>query len=153
MPYLGPVLAAVCGFATIAGLDRGAFYPTVTIVIASYYGLFAVMGGWTRALLAESACITVFLLISVIGFQRNLWLLVGALAGHGVFDFFMRMSSPTLVCRNGGRHSVFRSMWSPPRTSPRDCASRSEGRRMCERESWGAAYAQALLFIGQLERC
>ena len=42
MAYLvGVVLAAVvCGFATIAGLDRDrAFYPTVTIVIASYYGL------------------------------------------------------------------------------------------------------------------
>jgi hypothetical protein len=48
MAYLvGVVLAVVvCGFATIAGLDRDrAFYPTITIVIASYYGLFAVMGG------------------------------------------------------------------------------------------------------------
>ncbi len=90
MAYLvGVVLAVVvCGFATVAGLDRDrAFYPTLTIVIASYYGLFAVMGGSTRALYAESAVIIAFLIISIIGFKRNLWLLVVALAGHGVFDF------------------------------------------------------------------
>lgn len=71
MAYLVGVLlaATVCGFATIAGLDRDrAFYPTVTIVIASYYGLFAVMGGSTRALLAESVGITAFLIVAVVGF-------------------------------------------------------------------------------------
>jgi hypothetical protein len=90
MAYLvGLVLAAaVCGFATISGLDRDrAFYPTVTIVIASYYALFAVMGGSIHALLAESAGITAFLLIALAGFKRNLWLLVVALAAHGGFDF------------------------------------------------------------------
>jgi hypothetical protein len=90
MPYLvGVVLAAaVCGFATIAGLDRDrAFYPTVTIVIASYYGLFAVMGGSMPALMHELIGITVFLLVAFIGFKRNLWLVVVALAAHGVFDF------------------------------------------------------------------
>lgn len=41
--------------ATFVGFDRDrAFYPTVTIVIASYYALFAVMGGSTEALAAES---------------------------------------------------------------------------------------------------
>jgi hypothetical protein len=86
---VGVVLAAVvCGFATIAGLDRDrAFYPTVTIVIASYYALFAVMGGSTHALIVESAAATLFLLAAVAGFKRNLWLLVVALAGHGLFDF------------------------------------------------------------------
>lgn len=89
MPYLVGVIlaAAVCGFATIVGLDRDrAFYPTVTIVIASYYGLFAVMGGSMQALTHESVGIAVFVLLSVVGFKRNLWFLVGALAGHGVFD-------------------------------------------------------------------
>ena len=89
MPYLvGVILAlAVCAFATIAGLDRDrAFYPTVTIVIASYYGLFAVMGGGTQALIHESMVITAFLLMAIVGFKRNLWLLVIALAGHGLFD-------------------------------------------------------------------
>ena len=90
MPYLvGVVLAAaVCGFATIAGLDRDrAFYPTVTIVIASYYGLFAVMGGSMRALTHESIVIAGFLLVAFVGFKHNLWFVVAALAAHGVFDF------------------------------------------------------------------
>jgi len=90
MPYIiGVVLAAcVCLLGTMAGFDRDrAFYPTVTIVVASYYGLFAVMGGSTRALGAESIVAAGFLVISVVGFKWNLWLLVAALAGHGVFDF------------------------------------------------------------------
>jgi len=86
---VGIVLAAVvCGFATIAGLDRDrAFYPTLTMVIASYYALFAVMGGSTRALIAESIVVAGFLLISVIAFKRSLWIIVIALAAHGIFDF------------------------------------------------------------------
>ena len=90
MAYLvGVFLAlAVCAMATIVGFDRDrAFYPTVTIAIASYYGLFAVMGGSTRALMQESIGITAFLVIAIVGFKRNLWLIVMALAAHGVFDF------------------------------------------------------------------
>ncbi|MEK6374906.1 MAG: hypothetical protein AABO58_19700 [Acidobacteriota bacterium] len=90
MAYLiGVVLAiTVCGIATIVRFDRDrAFYPTLTIVIASYYALFAVMGGSTRALMQESVVITGFFLIAIIGFKRNLWLIVVALAAHGVFDF------------------------------------------------------------------
>jgi hypothetical protein len=90
MAYLvGIVLAtSICALATIVGFDRDrAFYPTVTIVIASYYGLFAVMGGSTRALLQESIVVAAFLLIAIVGFKRNLWLIVVALAAHGLFDF------------------------------------------------------------------
>jgi hypothetical protein len=90
MAYLvGVVLAiTVCGFATMVGLDRDrAFYPTVTMVIASYYGLFAVMGGSRQALIHESVVIAGFVLISVIGFKRNLWFVVAALSAHGMFDF------------------------------------------------------------------
>lgn len=55
------------------GLDRDrAFYPTVLIVIASYYILFAVMGGSTRALLVQSLQMTVFTAFAVVGFRRNL---------------------------------------------------------------------------------
>lgn len=90
MAYLvGVVLAfTVCGVATIVRFDRDrAFYPTVTIVIASYYALFAVMGGSTRVLMQESIAITAFLVMAIVGFKRNLWLIVVALAAHGVFDF------------------------------------------------------------------
>src|SRR5205814_8473223 len=70
-----------------AGLDRDrAFYPTITIVIASYYALFAVMGG-RSALTHESIVMAGFVLLSVIAFKRNLFLLVVALVAHGLFDF------------------------------------------------------------------
>jgi len=79
---------AVCILATMIGLDRDrAFYPTITIVIASYYALFAIMGGSVSALVTESIAIAAFLLISIVGFKKNLWLIVGALCAHGVFDF------------------------------------------------------------------
>lgn len=85
---IGVLLAlAVSLFASVVGLDRDrAFYATVTIVVASYYGLFAVMGGNPDVLLAECVVIAGFVLVAVLGFRFNLWLLVAALAGHGVFD-------------------------------------------------------------------
>ena len=76
MEYLvGVGLAlAVCLLATFVGLDRDrAFYPTITIVIASYYKLFAVVGGSTRALAIECLVITAFLLVSILGFKANPW--------------------------------------------------------------------------------
>lgn len=85
---IGVVLAlSVCGLGTIVGFDREhAFYPVVTIVIASYYGLFAVMGGSRHALGLELIAVFAFILISIFGFKRNLWIVVVALAAHGVFD-------------------------------------------------------------------
>jgi hypothetical protein len=49
---IGLILAlAVAGSATAIGLDRErAFYPTVLMVIASYYVLFAVVGASPRTL-------------------------------------------------------------------------------------------------------
>ena len=90
MEYLiGLILSlAVAGSATIIGFDRErAFYPTVLIVIASYYVLFALMGASGRTLVFELIVASGFLLVAVIGFKRNLWLVVAALVGHGVFDF------------------------------------------------------------------
>lgn len=78
---------AVAGLATTIGLDRErAFYPTVLIVIASYYVLFALMAASERALLIEIAVAIGFLLFAIIGYKRNLWLVAIALVGHGVFD-------------------------------------------------------------------
>jgi hypothetical protein len=91
MEYLiGVGLAVVvCAFGTLVGFDRDrVFYPTLVIVIATYYVLFAVIGSSPRALLLESLVAGAFLLLAVIGFKKNLWLIVPALAGHGVFDFF-----------------------------------------------------------------
>jgi hypothetical protein len=90
MEYLiGLILAAaVAGLAAVIGFDRQrAFYPTVMIVIASYYVLFAAMGASSRTLFAEIAVASGFLLVAVLGFKRNIWLVVAALVGHGSFDF------------------------------------------------------------------
>ena len=91
MEYLiGVGLAvAVCVFAMVAGFDRErVFYSTMVVVVAHYYILFAVMGSSTPALALESLAAAAFLVPAVIGFKKNLWLTVAALAGHGVFDFF-----------------------------------------------------------------
>jgi hypothetical protein len=91
MEYLiGIVLAAVvCAFARLAGFDRDrVYYPTLLTVIATYYILFAVMGNSGPALMIESLVATIFLEIAVAGFKKSLWLVVAALAGHGVFDLF-----------------------------------------------------------------
>jgi hypothetical protein len=74
-------------FATVSGLDRDrAFYPTVAIVIASYYSLFAVIGASTRALVHESLVAGAFLAVAILGFRSSLWIVVIALGAHGVFD-------------------------------------------------------------------
>lgn len=91
MPYLvGVVLAlAVSLYARFAGFERDrAFYPTVLVVVATYYGLFAVMGGSMRELAMETVVIVGFMALAAVGFRKNLWLVAAALAGHGVFDFW-----------------------------------------------------------------
>lgn len=87
---IGTLLALAVGIlGTSQGLDRDrAFYPTVTIVVASYYALFAVMGGSNEALVIESLVGAVFLAVAVAGFRSSLWLVVAALLAHGIFDFF-----------------------------------------------------------------
>jgi len=85
---VGVLLAIAVGLlATTSGLDRDrSFYPTVTIVIASYYALFAVMGASTHALVLESLVGAIFLAATVAGFRSSLWVVVIALAAHGIFD-------------------------------------------------------------------
>lgn len=85
----GVLLALLTGVsATIIGLDRDrSYYPVILVVSASYYDLFAIMSGSSRALGLETAVFAVFTLASVVGFRTNLWIVVGALVGHGVFDF------------------------------------------------------------------
>jgi hypothetical protein len=86
--FVGVLLALAVGLsATAIGLDRDrAFYPTVTIVIAAYYALFAVMGAYTNALVLESIVGAVFFAVAAFGFRSSLWVVVLALAAHGVFD-------------------------------------------------------------------
>jgi hypothetical protein len=86
---VGILLAlAVSISASAIGLDRDrAFYPTVLIVIASYYGFFAVMDGSMQTLVIESLAILVFLALATAGFKRNAWLVVVGLVAHAIFDF------------------------------------------------------------------
>lgn len=85
---VGVLLALTVGlFATGLGLDRDrAFYPAVTMVIASYYALFAIMEASTHALALELLAGTVFLAVAVAGFRTSLWAVVVALVTHGIFD-------------------------------------------------------------------
>ena len=89
MEYLvGIVLALVlCGLARASGLDRDrAFYTAMAFTVASYYVLFAAISGSTQTLVVESIVTTAFVLVALIGFMRNLWLVIASLGGHGVFD-------------------------------------------------------------------
>lgn len=91
MAYIiGIVLAlAVSVYATAMRLDRDrAFYPTVLIVVAALYVLFAVMGGSGRAIVVEAVIMGGFVVAASLGFKRSLWLVAAGLAAHGVMDFF-----------------------------------------------------------------
>lgn len=91
---------AVSAFAAASGFDRDrAFYPTVLIVIASYYSLFAVMGTSENSTLEiEIAVGLIFSAFALLGFKKSMWLTAAGLAGHGFFDFFLH---PTLVANPG----------------------------------------------------
>ena len=56
------------------------------IVIASYYVLFAAMSDSIHTVLLESVVMTMFAIAAVVGFKSSAWVVVAALAGHGVFD-------------------------------------------------------------------
>ena len=89
LPYVAGVVVSmgVALFARSVGLDRDrAFYPTVMIVIASYYVLFAVMSGSVETILLESIIMLLFAIAAVAGFKASPWIVVAALAGHGVQD-------------------------------------------------------------------
>ena len=89
MEYIVGVLLgfAVPLFARAVGFDRDrSFYTVVLVVTASYYDLFAVMGGSSHALLGELGVTAAFVLLSALAFRRNLWLVVVGLIAHGVFD-------------------------------------------------------------------
>ena len=90
MPFVIGIVSslAVALFARRAGFDQDrAFYPTVMIVIALLYALFAAISGSGTVLALESIGIVGFILLAVLGFKTSPWFVVVALAGHGVYDF------------------------------------------------------------------
>jgi hypothetical protein len=84
----GVILATTIGlFASLIGFDKErSFYPTVLIVIAMYYLLFAAMAKSTDALVAEALPVLLFAAAAALGFRGTPWIVVAALALHGVFD-------------------------------------------------------------------
>lgn len=89
MEYL---VGTVCGLAvgligTLSGMDRdGAFYPTVLIVIAAYYVLFAALEPSFPVVAFEVAVAIGFSVAAIVGFRKTLWVVVVALVAHGLFD-------------------------------------------------------------------
>lgn len=85
---IGVTLAAgVAVFAGRVGLDRDrAFYPTVMIVIAFLYVLFAAMSGSTVTVLIEMVPAIIFTAAAVAGFRSAMSLVALALVAHGLFD-------------------------------------------------------------------
>ena len=83
-------LALALGVALLAksvGLDRDrAFYPTVLMVVGSYYVLFAAIGGSLDTLIAESILMAAFVVPAVLGFKGSRWIVVAGLIGHGLLD-------------------------------------------------------------------
>jgi hypothetical protein len=93
MPYIiGVALSVAVGlFARCVGFDREReFYPTVLIVVASYYVLFAAMSESFHTVISESILMTAFLIAAVVGYKSSPWIVVVALAGHGLQDAFHR---------------------------------------------------------------
>ena len=90
LPVVIGVLSAVAiaALARSTGFDRDrSFYPTVLVVIAAYYILFAVMGGSRQALAWEIVVAVAFSTVAITGALR-LPLLVGVgIFSHGLFDF------------------------------------------------------------------
>jgi hypothetical protein len=91
MPILIGVACALAAgaFGTFTGLDRErAFYPTTLVVVASYYILFAVMGGSMHALWPELLVFGAFAALAAVGFRRDLRLVMLGLLAHGIMDVF-----------------------------------------------------------------
>ncbi|WP_019867854.1 hypothetical protein [Methylovulum miyakonense] len=70
----GCVIASIVSvLATRSGFDKDrAFYPTVMVVIASYYVLFAAMVGAAGIIVVELTGMLLFVALAVLGFKRNL---------------------------------------------------------------------------------
>ena len=76
-------------FGSLTGLDRErGFYPTILTAIASYYILFAVMGGSLSALGPELLIFAIFAGVAARGFRSDLRLVIAGLFLHGVMDAF-----------------------------------------------------------------
>lgn len=84
---ISAVIIALTGKFTKFEKDSS-FYPTVLIVIAFLYVLFAVLDGRREVIIVEIVFALVFSLIALIGFKKSELLVGAGIAAHGLFDFF-----------------------------------------------------------------
>jgi len=96
---IGVTLALAVGiiFSKLGFARDRSFYPTVMIVIAAYYVLFALIDGSPRALRSELGPFAAFAAAAVAGFRWSPWFVVAALAGHGIFD----LAHPQVITNHG----------------------------------------------------
>lgn len=79
--------ASIFLFARWQRYDReSAFYPTVLIVIASYYVLFAVMAGDRSALVIQLAIAVAFVALAVVGRNIDGRIVAVGIVLHGLYD-------------------------------------------------------------------
>jgi hypothetical protein len=69
-------------------LPAATVYAMGVAVIAAIYIGFSVADGRPRVIAVETAVATVFLVVAAAGVTGTAWLLVAALAGHGVKDYW-----------------------------------------------------------------
>ena len=121
LPFvIGIVLSAgVAFFARQVGFDRDrAFYPTVMIVIASYYVLFAAMSGSVQTVVVESLVMALFAAAAVAGFKSSAWIVVWRWPAMASLMPSTATLSRTPACRPGGRPGVSRMTSAPRPASP-----------------------------------
>lgn len=89
LPIVAGVFTALALAAAgrLTGFDRDrSFYPTLLIVIASYYLLFAVIGGDVSVMVVETGIVLFFSALALLGgFRSMVWVGAGIFI-HGVFD-------------------------------------------------------------------
>lgn len=89
IPVIGGVLLAV-RIALLTKFTRfdedRSFYSTVLIIIASYYVLFAVVGGSGHALVWELAIAVAFSTVAILGALHAPVLVGTGIIAHGLFD-------------------------------------------------------------------
>src|SRR5262245_53533085 len=93
MRHLTPLLLSVVLAIAIAALSKftrfdedRSFFPTVLVIIASYYVLFAVLGGSRHALVGELVIAVAFSTVAILGALFFPTLVGIGILAHGLFD-------------------------------------------------------------------
>ena len=86
--FIGAVLAAsIFLFARWQRWDHdSSLYPTVLIVIAQYYVLFALIDGAENALIFQLIVACLFVLVAIIGRNAGGPIIAFAIMAHGIYD-------------------------------------------------------------------